>query len=280
MTMRAVVRRTVMAAVLLLLLFPAPWALAAGPMDEGMPGPHQPLVTRDAAPETKLEVMFGAAKSSMGRMYELALAAEYAPIHSFSVELELPLALRDPREGPTVAGPGDLALTAKVAPLMLGAQDTVVALGLTLGLPTGSERRELGGELSLTPFVAAAQRLGPVYLHGDIGYRWRLDSPRRIEMDTESEMTETVQPEKEQALTANLAGSYISTPWLGLFLELNSVTLFKGDPELKDRTQLYLTPGVTVEPAKGWNVRAGVQLPLTNAREFDYQIGVAVMRSF
>jgi len=123
-----------MAAVLLLLLFPAPWALAAGPMDEGMPGPHQPLVTRDAAPETKLEVMFGAAKSSMGRMYELALAAEYAPIHSFSVELELPLALRDPREGPTVAGPGDLALTAKVAPLMLGAQDTVVALGLTLGL--------------------------------------------------------------------------------------------------------------------------------------------------
>ncbi len=65
-----------------------------------------------------------------------------------------------------------------------------------------------------------------------------------------------------------------------LILERNGATLLKGDRELKDRLQLYVTPGLVLEPVKNWNVRAGVQLPVTSAKEFDYQLIVAVMREF
>jgi len=68
--------------------------------------------------------------------------------------------------------------------------------------------------------------------------------------------------------------------WLALLLELNSVTLLhRGDP-LSERVQLYLTPGVSVEPAKGWNLRSGIHLPVTSAKEVDYTLIVILTKGF
>lgn len=58
------------------------------------------------------------------------------------------------------------------------------------------------------------------------------------------------------------------------------MTRIRGDDELRERVQLYLTPGVSVEPAKGWNLRAGIQLPVTSAKEFDYNLIVILTKGF
>ncbi|MBI2462122.1 MAG: hypothetical protein HYV61_11660 [Candidatus Rokubacteria bacterium] len=44
--------------------------------------------------------------------------------------------------------------------------------------------------------------------------------------------------------------------------------------------ELYLTPGVSVEPAKGWDLRGGIQLPVTSAKEFDGNIIVILTKGF
>jgi hypothetical protein len=58
------------------------------------------------------------------------------------------------------------------------------------------------------------------------------------------------------------------------------VTVVRGDEALKEKVQLYLTPGVSVEPARGWNLRAGIQLPVTSAKEFDYNVIIILTKGF
>ena len=168
---------------------------------------------------------------------------------------------------PTVGGIGDVELTGRYAPVILEAQRFVLTGGLTLTFPTGSERRELGGEWAVTPFVQAAKGLGPLSLHGEARYRWRLDSPDSGE-------------DKEQRFTANLAAIYMIVKSFGVLLELNSVTVVEGDEAMKHRVQLYVTPGIAAEPAPRWNVRAGVQIPATSAKEFDYNVIAVLTRVF
>jgi len=37
---------------------------------------------------------------------------------------------------------------------------------------------------------------------------------------------------------------------------------------------------VSVEPAEGWNLRAGVHLPVTSARELDWRLIVIATKGF
>ena len=238
------------------------------------------LVTEGATPATEVEGTFTMSKSRTERAYGFGFSSvQYSPVPSFGIKLAVPAAVRDPRDTePTVAGISDVSLMAKYAPLLLPAQQFALSGGLKLTFPTGSERRELGGEFSIAPFLAAGKVFGPLSLQADVFYSWQLNRPRRIEPEEEGE--EAVTPDKEQGVTANLTGTFSLLGWLGLILELNSVTVVKGDEELKERVQLYLTPGVSVEPAKGWNLRAGIQLPVTRAKEFDYNFIFIVTKGF
>jgi hypothetical protein len=238
------------------------------------------LITEGAVPATEVEATFTASKSRTERAYGFGLSSlQYAPVPSFGIKLVVPAAVRDPRDPePTVAGMSDVSLMLKYAPVLLPKQQFALSGGVTLTFPTGSERRDLGGQLAVAPFLAAGKGLGPFSLQADVAYRWQLNRPRPVEPEEEGE--EAVRPHKEHGVTANLTATYSPLRWLALLLELNSVTLLhRGDP-LSERVQLYLTPGVSVEPADGWNLRAGVHLPVTSAKELDWSLIVILTKGF
>jgi hypothetical protein len=238
------------------------------------------LITEGATPATELEGSFTMSKSETERGYGFGFSSiQYAPLPSFGVKLVVPFAVRDPRDTePTVGGIGDVSLMAKYAPLLLPAQQLALSGGVTLTFPTGSERRDLGGQLAVAPFLAAGKAFGPFSLQADVAYRWQLNKPRQFEPDEEG--AEAVRPQKEEGVTANLTATYSPVKRLFLILELNSVTVLRGDEELNKRVQLYLTPGVSVEPAEGWNLRAGIRLPVTSAKEVDYSLIVILTKGF
>ena len=238
------------------------------------------LITEGAVPATEVEGTFTTSRSETERAYGFALSSiQYAPVPFFGIKLAIPTFVLDPRDSePTVAGIGDVSLMLKYAPLLLPAQQFALAGGVVLGFPTGSERRGLGGQLAVAPFVAAGKAFGPFSLQADAAYRWQLNRPREIEPEEEGE--EAVRPHKEHGVTANLTATYSPLEWLALLLELNSATvLHRGDP-LTERVQLYLTPGVSIEPAKGWNLRGGVHVPVTSAKEVDYSVIVILTKGF
>jgi hypothetical protein len=73
--------------------------------------------------------------------------------------------------------------------------------------------------------------------------------------------------------------------WFTPLLELNTVTMVQGpqdedSPKLRDRTQVYLTPGFNVHPLPGMTFRAGVQLPTSAARTFDYRLHAGLVWEF
>ncbi len=238
------------------------------------------LVTEGATPATEVEGTLTMSKSRTERAYGFALSSlQYAPVPSFGLKLAIPFAVRDPRDTePTVAGLGDVSLMVKYAPLLLPARQFALSGGLKLTFPTGSERRELGGEFAVAPFLAAGKGFGPLSLQADVFYSWQVNVPRSVEPEEEGEPR--VRPDKAQAVTANLTATYSLLEWLGPILELNSVTRIRGDEALRERVQLYLTPGVSVEPARGWNLRGGIQLPVTSAKEFDYNLIIMLTKGF
>ena len=83
-------------------------------------------------------------------------------------------------------------------------------------------------------------------------------------------------------IVANVAVGYPMWRLLTPFLELNSVTITSGSAEdaLRDRAQLYLTPGFNVRPLPGVTVRAGVQLPVSHTRQLDYALHGALVWEF
>lgn len=222
------------------------------------------LITEGATPVTEAEVTFTLSKSAAERNYGVGVSSlQYALIPAFGIKLAVPVTVREPRaHEPTVGGIGDVSVMAKYAPLMLGERQLAVSGGIKLTLPTGSEKRDLGGQLAVTPFLAAGKGLGAFSLQADAGYTWQLNRPR------------------EEQIATNLTATYSPHSRVSLILELNSVTIMSGDETLNERVQLYITPGLSVDPATGWNLRAGVQLPITSAQAFDYNLIVILTRGF
>src|SRR3989338_389889 len=150
----------------------------------------------------------------------------------------------------------------------------------TVTLSKSREERQcgLGGVLARALCVAVGKGLGPFSVQADASYSWQPTRPRTIEAEEEDEPR--VRPDRQQQVTANLTATYSPVAALALIVELNSVTAVTGDDALNERVQLYVTPGVSAEPAQGWNLRAGIQLPVTSARAFDYNLIVILTRGF
>jgi len=130
---------------------------------------------------------------------------------------------------------------------------SLIAVGFEAALPTGSERRGLGGEAAIEAFVRGAVALGPFDVLAEIAYEWNVNAH--------------VHGEREQTVTAGVAVGYLLTRRVTPLLELTMVRRLCGTddedgPRLRGRSQLYVTPGVNVRPLPRTTVRFGVELPV------------------
>src|SRR5262249_48696687 len=137
-----------------LLLLPAASAVAADYEEPDIEF-FYPVVTRRPVVERELEFKVESEKGREERATELAAAIEWPILPRWQVELEFPVVILDPRDSPTVAGVGDIELETKVLLFKSVEHRLLVAAGVELKLPSGSERRGLGGELAVEPFVTA-----------------------------------------------------------------------------------------------------------------------------
>jgi hypothetical protein len=253
----------------LVLLIPVDTALA----DEADPNLEffYPLVIGRPVIERELELKVAHAKGHEGRETTVTGALELPVLPRWQIELEVPIVFTDPRDGGAAAGPGDLKLENKF--LLFTSYDvpSLIAAGFEATLPTGSERRGLGGEAAVEAFVRGAVALGPFDLLAEIAYEWNVNAH--------------VRGEREQTLTAGVALGYLLTRRVTPLLELTMVRRLRGtdqedEPRLRGRSQLYVTPGINVRPLPRTTVRLGVELPVTDARTFDYAILGGVVREF
>jgi len=228
-----------------------------------------PLVTRRPIIERELEFGLMHTKGLDARETEATAAIELPILPRLQFEVEVPFIVLNPDEGKVVAGFGDIELQAKLQVFKSVQYRTLVAFGLESKLPSGSRARGLGGEHAIEPFLTAGTALGPFDLLGEVAYEWILNGDERP---------------REQEFTARLAIAYPASRWFAPLLELVTVTRTHGpaddEESLLHKTQVYLVPGFNIRPRPGVTFRAGVQVPVTTAKAFDYQFLSALVVEF
>jgi len=231
-----------------------------------------PLVTRRPVIERELEFSLNHTKGLDAHETEAALAIEWPILPRLQFEVEVPFTVLDPDEGKVVAGFGDIELQAKFQVFKSVQYRALVAFGLEYKLPSGSRARDLGGEHAIEPFLTAAIALGPFDLIGEVAYEWVLNGEEHPH---------------EQEFTARLAVAYPASRWFTPLLELVTVTQTRGpasdeaeQESVRHKVQVSLVPGFNIRPRPGWTLRAGVEVPVTTAKSFDYRVLSALVIEF
>ena len=227
-----------------------------------------PLRTRRPVIERELEFRVEHSKGDEGRSTEVAAALELPILPRWQVELEIPLVFNDPRDETFQGGLGDLTLETKVAVWQSLDWLSQVAVGVEGRFPTGSERRGLGGEASVEPFITGGIALGPIDLLGSVAYEFNINA--------------NVPGPNEQELTASAAAAWRMTRIFAPLLELVTVTRTRGEPDddLLHKTRVTIIPGFNAKLIPGTTLRLGIELPLTKARTSDYTILGGFVKEF
>src|SRR5438094_7660400 len=130
-----------------------------------------PLRTRRPVIERELELRVEHAKGRDGRTTGAAAALELPILPRWQVEVEVPLVFQDPKDGEAQGGVGDLSVENKVMVWQSLDWLSQVAVGVEARLPTGAERRGLGGDAACEPFVSGVIALGEFDLLSDVAYQ-------------------------------------------------------------------------------------------------------------
>jgi outer membrane putative beta-barrel porin/alpha-amylase len=227
-----------------------------------------PLRTRRPVIERELEFRVEHAKGADGRTTEAAAALELPILPRWQVELEIPFVFNDPRDGTFQGGVGDLSLETKVAVWQSLDWLSQIAVGAEVRFPTGSERRGLGGEASIEPFVTGGIALGDFDLLASVAYEFNLNA--------------NVAGPNEQELAASAAVGWRVTRVFAPLLELVTVTRTRASPDddLRGKTRVSIIPGFNAKLLPGSTLRVGIEFPLTRARTADYTVLGGFVKEF
>lgn len=213
-------------------------------------------------PQEKGEVQFTLSptfsKGAGLKLFQTPLTIEYGLTSKWQVELEWQAASfrRERGEGETMRGIGDLRLGTKYSFMNMRGSSFHSAVGLEVGMPTGSAEKELSeGVIEYEPYFILArdfQRLKGAQLFAQAG----VGLLQRVKGHAS---------ENEDGPTAhefNLnVGSFVPVSHVVLTGELNWQTnrWNHGGQE----SLLYFTPGLVWHPASTWEVGVGVPIDLT-----------------
>ncbi len=226
----------------LVLLVPCAGAAEHMPVLPEELGVAKSIVVQDA---DELQASLSARHLGFGHQRDLSLAAEleYGVTDSLQATLEVPYGIRDPKDEPTVNGLEDLEIGLRYAVLDFRTRPFALDIGLSLGLPTGSRRKELGtGDVSVEPTLTASQWFGRA--NGQLHLSWRRSGVAgRAEAEDEFEYT--------------IALLY---PWREWFLTFEAA----GETE-KSETAYYAVPELIWKPGKHLELLLAVPVGLTEA---------------
>jgi len=227
-----------------------------------------PLVTRRPFLDREFELRVDHEKGPAGRVTEVRGSLEIPVLPRWRVGLEIPLVFTDPRDQRSMGGVGDLTLENKFLLHKFEQRPGQVAAGFEIRLPTGSERRGLGGEAAVEPFLTAGIAFGSFDFMAEIAYDFNVNA--------------NVPGPNRQELKAGLATGYRLSRWFLPLLELSTRTVTRGseDDPLFQATQVSLTPGFNVRPWPETTFAVGIELPVTHVREFDYALRARFIRDF
>jgi len=227
-----------------------------------------PLVTRRPFLDREFELRVDHEKGAAGRVTDLRGSLEIPVLPRWRVGLEVPLLFTDPRDQRSMGGVGDLTLENKFLLYKFGQRPGQVAAGFEMRLPTGSERRGLGGEAAIEPFLTAGIAFGAFDFIAEIAYDVNLNA--------------NVPGPNRQELTAGVSAGYRLSRWFLPLLEVTTRTVTRGgdDDPLFHATQVSLTPGFNVRPWPETTFAVGIELPVTQARAFDYALRARFIREF
>ena len=193
-----------------------------------------------------------------GRETRTSFAIEGPILPRWGISLSMPVAFSDPRAGAATAGAGDLELESKVIVFASADQRALVAAGLALTLPTGSERRSLGGRTSVEPFAVVGLVARDLLIVSDIGYAMTVGGANR----------------DERRIHATLAVARPVGQRFIPLLALTAASILKGgegrEAGPRGRVELYVAPGVNVRVLPRATLGLGIQVPLTGARVLDH----------
>src|SRR5213594_3747840 len=227
-----------------------------------------PLVTRRPFLDREFELRVDHEKGPAGRITELRGSLEIPVLPRWRIGVEIPLVFTDPRDQRSMGGIGDLTIENKFLLYKFGQRPGQVAAGFEVRLPTGSERRGLGGEAAIEPFLTAGIAFGSFDFMAEIAYDFNVNA--------------NVPGPNRQELKAGLATGYRLSRWFLPLLELSTRTVTRGaeDDPLFQATQVSLTPGFNVRPWPETTFAVGIELPVTHVREFDYALRARFIRDF
>ena len=227
-----------------------------------------PLVTRRPVIERELELRVLHDKGRDGRSTEVTGAIEWPLLPRWQVELEVPLVFSSPGDRADAGGIGDLRLENKFVVWSSIDYSAQLAVGLETRLPTGSARRGLGGEAAVEPFVTGGIALGAFDVLVDASWEFNVNAH--------------VKGPQDQELAAGAAVAYNRLQNFAPLLELRTTTLTRAaaDDELRHRTRVSVIPGFNARLLPRTMLRLGLELPVTDARRFDYVLHAGFVWEF
>ncbi len=229
-----------------------------------------PLVGESPLPETHVKFRYLFADSGDGREHTFSAEVEYALIPQFSVEAVLPYTFLDLDGEPSRDRVNDAEISFKLASYRWVDANVLPAVGLGVGLPTGNEEAGIGSDhvIELEPFARVGAWLGRFEFIGGVSLGIPLNQ-------TSEERDE----DEDFEIAYNFSTLYHVAPSVQALLELHGTSVFAGDD---DEHAHYLSPGLMTQPLRDKSITfgAGVSLPLTDERDFDYAVNVLVLVHF
>ncbi len=210
-----------------------------------------PLITESPTPDTKVRldyVVLWVNEVPEFRDHLVRIEGEYAFTHALSLAIVAPYEFRTEPSSERANGLGDLELSLKFASLRYGEQGVLLGGGLSAGVPTGSDQKQIGSShiVELEPFVDAGYKRNKLEL---VGFA-RLSSTFNRRTGEEAERT----------LAFDFSTLYHLHPKLEGLMELTTSRSLVGTDAGVPQT--FLAPGVKLYPFPNPQLMFGASLLL------------------